>query len=66
MAKAAHGDAGTEVHVVATLRIPHPRALPALEDELARPVDRKVVIAAQGKQGRGIESGFRHSGRLGQ
>jgi len=47
MAKRVHRDAGAEIHIVAALRVPHPRALAMVEHDLARPVHRQPVTLAE-------------------
>ncbi|MCW0462677.1 hypothetical protein NB717_003745 [Xanthomonas sacchari] len=61
VAEPAHGDAGGQVDVVAPLAVPHPRALAALQHQLARTVDRQRVALAEGDQLRGGKSGHRGS-----
>ncbi|MCW0425706.1 hypothetical protein NB713_003649 [Xanthomonas sacchari] len=61
VAEPAHGDAGGQVDVVASLAVPHPCALAALQHQLARTVDRQRVALAEGDQLRGGRSGHRGS-----
>ncbi len=60
VAERVHRDAGAEVEVITTLRIPHPGALAVVEHDVARTVHRQPVTLAQADEIGGIDRMRRH------